>query len=69
MVCPDVFKMLYLDAVVEHQFQGFGADSFVPVGFSYPVAYLTVVFSDRDVAGFMGVVADAADCGRRFVSN
>ena len=28
---------------------------------SYPVAHLTVVFSDRDVAGFMGVVADAAD--------
>ena len=53
--------MLYLDAVVEHQFQSFGADTLVPVRFSYPVAHLTVVFSDRNVAGFMGVVADAAD--------
>ena len=61
MVCPDVFEMLHLDAVVEHQLQGFGADTLVPVRFSYPVAHLTIVFSDRDVAGFMGVVADAAD--------
>ena len=62
MVCPDVFEMLLVDAVVEHQFQGFGADSSVPIRLSYPVAHLAVVFSDRDVAGFMGVVADAADC-------
>ena len=61
MICPDVFEMLYLDAVVEHQFQGFGADSLVPVRFSYPVAHLAIFFSDRDVAGFMCVVADAAD--------
>ena len=61
MISPDVFEMLYLDAVIEHQFQGFGADFSVPVRFSYPVAHFTVVFSDRDVAGFMGVVADAAD--------
>ena len=61
MVCPDVFKMLLGDSVVEHQLQGFGADSLVPIRFSYPVAHLAVVFSDRDVAGFMGVVADAAD--------
>ena len=31
MVCPDVFEMLHLDAVVEHQLQGFGADSFIPI--------------------------------------
>ena len=61
MVCPDVFEMLFVDAVVEHQLQGFGADSLVPIRFSYPVAHLAVVFSDRDVAGFMDVVADAAD--------
>ena len=61
MVCPDVFEMLLVDAEVEHQFQGFGADSSVPVSFPYPVAHLTVVLSDRDVAGFMGVVADAAN--------
>ena len=61
MVCPDVFEMLLVDAVVKHQIQGFGADSLVPKWLSYPVAHLTVVFSDRDVAGFMGVVADAAD--------
>lgn len=61
VVCPDVFKMFYLDAVVERQFQGFGADSLVPIRLSYPVAHLAVVFSDRDVAGFMGVVADATD--------
>ena len=61
LVCPDVFEMLHMDAVVEHQLQGFGADSLVPKRFSYPVAHLAVVFSDRDVAGFMSVVADAAD--------
>ena len=61
MVCPDVFEMLLVDAVVKHQLQGFGADSLVPKWLSYPIAHLTVVFSDRDVAGFMGVVADAAD--------
>ena len=61
MVCPDVFEMLLVDAVVKHQLQGFGADSLVPKWLSYPVAHLAVVFSDRDVAGFMGVVADAAD--------
>ena len=61
MVCPDVFEMLYLAAVVKHQLQGFGADSLVPIRLSYPIAHLAVVFSDRDVAGFMGVVADAAD--------
>ena len=61
MVCPDVFEMLLVDAVVEHQLQGFGADSLVPIRLSYPVAHLAVVFSDRDVAGFMGVVADAAN--------
>ena len=44
-----------------HQLQGFGADSLVPIRLSYPVTHLAVVFSDRDVAGFMGVVADAAD--------
>ena len=61
MVCPDVFKMLLVDAVVEHQLQGFGANSLVPIRLSYPVAHLAVVFADRDIAGFMGVVADAAD--------
>ena len=61
VVCPDIFEMLLVDAVVEHQFQGFGADPSVPVSFPYPVTHLTVVFSDRDVAGFMSVVADAAD--------
>ena len=61
MVCPDVFEMLLVDAVVKHQLQGFGADSLVPKWLSYPVAHFTVVFSDWDVAGFMGVVADAAD--------
>ena len=61
MVSPDVFEMLLVDTVVKHQLQGFGADSLVPKWLSYPVAHLTVVFSDRDVAGFMGVVADAAD--------
>ena len=45
-----------------HQLQGFGADSLVPIRLSYPVTHLAVVFSDRDVAGFMGVVADATDC-------
>ena len=53
--------MIHLDAVVKHQLQGFGADTFVPKGFSNPVPNLAVVFSDRDIAGFMGVVADAAD--------
>ena len=62
MISPDVIEMLLVDAVVEHQFQGFGTDSSVPVRFSHPVTHLAVVFSDRDVAGFMGVVADAADC-------
>ena len=38
MIRPDVFEMLLVDAVVEHQFQGFGADSLVPKGLSYPVA-------------------------------
>ena len=61
MVCPDVFEMLLVDAVVEHQLQGFGADSLVPIRLSYPVAHLAIVFSDRDVAGFIGVVADAAN--------
>ena len=61
MVCPDVLEMLLVDAVVEHQLQGFCADSSVPIRLSYPIAHLAVVFSDRDVAGFMGVVADAAD--------
>ena len=61
MVCPDVFEMLLVDAEVEHQLQGFGADSLVPIRLSYPIAHLTVVFSNRDVACFMGVVADAAD--------
>ena len=61
MVCPDVLEMFLVDAVVEHQFQGFCADSSVPIRLSYPIAHLAVVFSDRDVAGFMGVVADAAD--------
>ena len=61
MMCPDVFEMLHLDAVVNHQFQCFGADSSVPIRLSYPVANLTVVFSDRDIAGFLGVVAHAAD--------
>ena len=61
MVCPNVFKVLLVDEVVEHQLQGFGADSLVPIRFSYPVAHLAVVLSVRDVAGFMGVVADAAD--------
>ena len=61
MVSPDVLEMLLVDAVVEHQLQGFGADSFVPIRLSYPVAHLAVVFSNWDVAGFMGVVADAAD--------
>lgn len=61
MICPDVFEMLHLDAVVNHQFQCFGADSSVPIRLSYPVANLTVVFSDRDIAGFLGVVAHAAD--------
>ena len=46
MVCPDVFEMLYLDAVVKHQLQGFGADSLVPIRLSYPVAHLAVVFAD-----------------------
>ena len=55
VVCPDVFEMLYLDAVVKHQLQGFGADSLVPIRLSYPVAHLAVIFSDRDVAVFMGV--------------
>ena len=50
MVCPDVFEMLLVDAVVKHQLQGFGADSLVPKWLSYPVAHLTVVFSDRDVS-------------------
>ena len=53
--------MLLVDAVVEHHLQGYGAVSLVPIRFSNPVAYLTVVCSDRDVAGFMCVVADAAD--------
>ena len=61
MVCPDVFEMLHLDAVVEHQLQGFGADTSVPIRLSYPVAHLAVVFTDRDIAGFMCVVAHAAD--------
>ena len=61
MVCPDVFEMLLVNAVVEHQFQGFGADSFVPKRLSYPVAHLTVVFSDGNVAAFIGVITDAAD--------
>lgn len=61
MVCSDVFEMLLVDAVVKHRLQGFGADSLVPIRLSYPIAHLAVVFSDRDVAGFMGVVADAAD--------
>ena len=59
MVCPDVFEMLLVDAEVEHQFQGFGADSLVPIRLSYPVAHLAVVLADRDVAGGVGVVADA----------
>ena len=42
MVCPDVFEMLLVDAVVEHQLQGFGADSSVPIRLSYPVAHLAV---------------------------
>ena len=61
MICPDVFEMLHLDAVVDHQFQCFGADPSVPIWLSYPIANLTVVFSDRDIAGFLGVVAHAAD--------
>ena len=61
MICPDVFEMLLVDAVVEHQLQGFGADSPVPIGLSYPVTHLAVVFSNRDIAGCMGVEADAAD--------
>lgn len=61
MICPDVFEMLHLDAVVNHQFQCFCTDTSVPIWLSYPVANLTVVFSDRDIAGFMGVVAHAAD--------
>ena len=48
MICPDVFEMLLVDAVVEHQLQGFGADSLVPIGLSYPVTHLAVVFSNRD---------------------
>ena len=39
MVCPDVFEMLLVDAVVKHQLQGFGADSLVPIRLSYPVIY------------------------------
>lgn len=61
VICPDVFEMLHLNAVVDHQFQCFGADPSVPIWLSYPVANLTVVFSDRDIAGFLGVVAHAAD--------
>lgn len=61
MICPDVFEMLHLDAVAYHQFQCFCTDASVPIRLSYPVAHLTVVFSDRDIAGFMGVVAHAAD--------
>ena len=60
MICPDVFEKLHLGAVVKHQLQGFGADSFVPIRLPYPVAHLAVVFSDRNVAGFVSVVADAA---------
>ena len=55
MVCPDVFEMLLVVAVVKHQLQGFGADSLVPIRLSYPVAHLAVIFSNRDVAVFMGV--------------
>ena len=55
MVCPDVFELLLVDAVVKHQLQGFGADSLVPIRLSYPVAHLAVIFSNRDVAVFMGV--------------
>ena len=61
MICPDVFEMLLVDAVVEHQLQGFGADSPVPIRLSYPVTHLAVVFSNRDIAGLMSIVADAAD--------
>lgn len=61
MICPDVFEMLHLDAVVEHKFQCFCTDTSVPIWLSYPIAHLTVVFSDRDIAGFLGVVAHAAD--------
>ena len=61
MVSPDVLEMLLVGAVVEHQLQGFSADSLIPKGLSYPIAHLAVVFSDRDVAGLMSIVADAAD--------
>ena len=52
MVCPDVFEMLLVNAIVEHQFQGFGADSFVPKRLSYPVAHLTVVFENDCEVGY-----------------
>ena len=61
MVSPDVIEMLHVDAVVKHLLQGFGTDSFIPIRLSYPVAHLTVVFSDRNIAGCMSIVSHATD--------
>ena len=49
------------EKILLRHWQKSDADSLVPIRLSYPVAHLAVVFSDRDVAGLMGVVADAAD--------
>lgn len=59
MVCPDVLIVLHMEAVVKHQPQRFGAQTLVPKRLSQPIAHLAVVRPDADIAGLLGVVADA----------
>ena len=60
-VAPDGAKALLVEAVVDQQLQGLGADALVPVGPGHPVTRFGIVLADVDVALFAGVVADAAD--------
>ena len=69
MVGPDQAEVLHVDAVVEHQCEGLGANSPVPIRFPDPISHLAVIVSDGDVARVLGEVSHCSDGLVRFLEH
>ena len=60
-VRPKGLEMFDVEAVVDHGTEGLRAEALVPVRFGNPVAKFGILFSDRDVAFTVRVIAHTAD--------
>lgn len=61
MGAPQSSEVKPLETVIGKPFECFRADALIPVGACHPIAHLSLIITNRDVAVILREIANAAD--------